>query len=80
MSSGCMLLSANPASDHRVLKPGVHYLDCEPNAELIRGQLEEIAQDHRRMREIAQAGSERVRGCMDVRRGVRDKLSKMGWR
>ena len=74
-----MLLSANPASDYRVLAPDIHYLECEPSVEMFQSRLEELAWDHRLMREIAGAGSERVRGRMDVRHGVAAKLQKMGW-
>jgi glycosyltransferase involved in cell wall biosynthesis len=79
MSSGCLLLSANPASDNRVLEPDVHYLECEPDASRLQQVLQEIASDPRRLRGIAQAGSDRVRSRMDVRRGVRSKLAHMGF-
>jgi hypothetical protein len=79
MSSGCLLISANPSTDHRVLTPDVHYLDCEPDAARLQDTLEGIAGDPRRMRTIAQAGSRRVRDRMDVRRGVAAKLAHMGF-
>ena len=30
MSSGCLLVSANPGRDYRILEPGIHYAECEP--------------------------------------------------
>jgi hypothetical protein len=79
MSSGCLLISANPASDHRVLDPDVHYLDCEPDTIRLRQRLLEIAADPERLRCIAQAGSDQVRARMDVRHGARSKLVQMGF-
>jgi hypothetical protein len=79
MSSGCVLISANPAADQRVLTPDVHYLDCEPDPARLRLTLEEIAGDVRRMRRIADAGSRQVRERMDVRQGVAAKLAHMGF-
>lgn len=78
MSSGCLLTSANPAVDHRVLEPALHYLDCEADPVQLRQQLKHIADDPQRMRDIAQAGSDRVRARMDVRQGARSKLIHMG--
>jgi glycosyltransferase involved in cell wall biosynthesis len=79
MSSGCLLVSANPASDHRVLTPGAHYLECEAEPRRLQELLEEIARDPTRWRGIADAGSQRVRGRMDIRRGVASKLAYMGF-
>ncbi len=36
ISSGCLLVSANPAGDRRVLLPGVHYLECDPDPDRLR--------------------------------------------
>jgi hypothetical protein len=79
MSSGCLLISANPASDHRVLTPGKHYLDCDPDVEQLRARLQQIVGAVASMRQIADAGSLQVRDRMDVRRGVAQKLSHMGF-
>ena len=78
MSSGCLLVSSNPAADHRVLEPAVHYLECESSIVVLREVLEGLAQDPRQMQVIAQAGSEQIRRRADVRRGMRSKLLKMG--
>ncbi len=79
MSSGCVLVSSNPASDNRVLEAGVHYLECEPDAVMLAQLLQQIASDPSLLRHIAQAGSARVRERMDVRAGIREKLVHMGF-
>lgn len=78
MASGALLLSANPAGDHRVLTPGEHYLEVPASAEAFRAALLELAADPDRTRRIATAGSDRVREQMDVRRGIELKLRAMG--
>jgi glycosyltransferase involved in cell wall biosynthesis len=78
MSSGCLLISANPTEDHRVLTPDVHYLEREPDPDVLRSTLVEMATDLDRARVIAEAGSEQVRRCMDVRRSCAAKLQHMG--
>jgi len=78
MCGGVLLLSANPAGDHRILAPGEHYLELPATPEAFRGALRELAADPRRARRIAEAGSEQVRGQMDVRRGIALKLEAMG--
>ena len=79
MSSGCLLVSANPAADHRVLTPGEQYRDCPPDPARLCTALHELAGDMGTAERIAAAGSARVRGRMDVRRGVIAKLAHMGF-
>jgi glycosyltransferase involved in cell wall biosynthesis len=78
MCGGVLLLSANPAGDHRVLTPGEHYLELPATPEAFRGALWELAADPERARRIATAGSAQVREQMDVRRGIELKLAAMG--
>jgi glycosyltransferase involved in cell wall biosynthesis len=78
MSSGCLLVSANPHGDHRVFEPGVHYIECAADATTLRQTLRELAQDPRGMRRIAAAGAARARERMDVRLGVEAKLTRIG--
>jgi hypothetical protein len=78
MSGGVLLLSANPAADHRVLRPGEHYLELPPEPGAFRAALLELEADFSRGRGIAEAGSNRVREQMDVRRGIGQKLEAMG--
>jgi hypothetical protein len=78
MSSGLLLLSANPAGDHRVLTPGEHYIELSAESDAFRWKLLELAGDPERTRRLAEAGSNRVREQMDVRRGVAQKLEAIG--
>jgi len=78
MSSGCLLVSANPLGDHRVFQPGVHYIECPPDATALRDVLCGLVKDPQTMRRIAEAGAARVREKMDVRLGVSVKLTRMG--
>jgi glycosyl transferase family 1 len=78
MSSGCLLVSANPLGDHRVFEPGVHYIECAADATTLRERLRDLAKDPRGMRRIADAGAARVRERMDVRLGVETKLARIG--
>ena len=78
MSSGCLLVSGNPIHDHRALEPGVHYIEIPSDSRELRAQLVVLARDVQRMRQIAGAGSSRVRECFDVRAGTAFKLEKMG--
>ena len=78
MSSGVLLVSANPEHDHRVFEAGRHYVECGNDADRLRLMLLELAGDPERMREVAVTGSERVRERMDVRRGAARKLELMG--
>ena len=77
VSGGVLLVSANPASDHRVLTPGEHYIELPAEAGAFREALLELAADPERTQRIAQAGSDRLREQMDVRRGMAEKLRLM---
>ncbi len=79
MSSGCLLVSSNPAADRRVLESDVHYLEREPHADVVRATLTELAGDPTHARAIAEAGSRQLRDRMDVHRGVAQKLRLMGF-
>lgn len=79
MSSGCLLVSANPLGDHRVLTPGEHYRECRPDAVLLRAEIEAVAADMTAAERVAGAGAARVRDRMDVRRGAAEKLAHMGF-
>jgi glycosyltransferase involved in cell wall biosynthesis len=78
MSSGALLVSANPAEDHRVLTPEVHYLERPAHPEAIRETLLRLAADPEWTRRLADQGSERVHREMDVRKGIGMKLAAMG--
>jgi hypothetical protein len=79
VSSGCLLVSANPARDHRALTPGEHYVDCAADPDALRRVLHELAADMAAAERLAAAGTARLRACMDVRRGTAEKLDRMGF-
>lgn len=78
MSSGALLISANPAEDHRVLTPEVHYLERPAQRDAVRETLLRLSADPEWTRRVAKQGSDRVRREMDVRRGIGMKLQAMG--
>ncbi|MGH3369491.1 MAG: glycosyltransferase family protein, partial [Nocardioidaceae bacterium] len=77
MSSGCLLLSANPSQDHRRLIAGQHYVECGPDGADVRDAVRAVAGDLGAARALARAGAEQVRRTMDVRLGVEHKLRHM---
>ena len=79
VSSGCLLVSANPAHDHRVLEPGVHYVDCAADPHALREALRALAADMPGTQRLAVTGTARLRERMDVRRGAAEKLAHMGF-
>lgn len=78
MSSGALLISANPAEDHRVLAPEFHYLERPAHPQAFRETLLRLAADPEWTRLVAKQGSDRVHQEMDVRRGIEIKLAAMG--
>jgi glycosyltransferase involved in cell wall biosynthesis len=78
MSGGVLLVSANPAGDHRVLTSGEHYVELPAEVDAFRQTLLELAADPEGTKRMAEAGSDRVRKQMDVRRGVAQKLAAIG--
>lgn len=78
MCGGVLLVSANPADDHRVLTPGEHYVELPAEAAAFRAALLELAADPERTRRIADAGCTQVRTEMDVRKGIGEKLAAIG--
>jgi glycosyltransferase involved in cell wall biosynthesis len=78
MSGGVLLVSANPAGDHRILTPGEHYIELPSEVGPFRQTLLDLAADREPTRRLAEAGSNRVREQMDVRRGVAQKLEAVG--
>jgi glycosyltransferase involved in cell wall biosynthesis len=79
MSSGCLLISANPVRDHRVLRPERDYVECEPDGQRLRSTLQWLAANRALVRALAESGSDRVRERMDVRHGAAYKLAHMGF-
>jgi hypothetical protein len=78
MSSGALLISANPGEDHRVLTPEVHYLERPAQPDAVRETLLRLSADPEWTRRVAKRGSDRVHQEMDVRLGIEMKLRAMG--
>ncbi len=78
MSSGCLLVSANPDGDHRALRPGIDYLEVPATPVAVADAVRSMLEDPDRAGAIARSGSERVRETLDVRRGAAERLALMG--
>lgn len=78
MSSGCLLISANPQEDHRVLQPGSHYVDCSADPSALRSAIMAASADPAAAQRTAEEGSRKVRDQMDIRRSAELKLRHMG--
>jgi hypothetical protein len=79
VSSGCLLVSANPLGDHRILVPDEHFVECAADPEPLRAALLRLAADVPAAQRLAAAGTARLRERMDVRAGAAEKLAHMGF-
>jgi glycosyltransferase involved in cell wall biosynthesis len=79
MSSGCLLVSANPGNDHRVLRPGVDYVECAATPEAFADAVFHAATNPEWAATIARSGARRVRERMSVRSGATERLRLMGF-
>lgn len=80
MATGMCLVTSNPRAEHRVVRPGEHYVevpDRDPDA--LARTLRELRDDPERRRRVAISGMQRIREVMAVDRGVADKLEAMGF-
>jgi glycosyltransferase involved in cell wall biosynthesis len=78
MSSGCLLITANPDADHRVLAPGVDHIETTATETALADAVRRVLADAGAAAAIAESGSRRVRERLDVRVGVRARLAIMG--
>lgn len=78
MSSGCLLVTANPVGDHRTLEPGIHHLEPDATDEAFAAAVRRAIGEPHAAARIAAAGAARVRERMDVRRGARERLRLLG--
>jgi glycosyltransferase involved in cell wall biosynthesis len=78
MSSGCLLISSNPDGDHRVLRPGVDYLEIAATAEAVAAAVRRVLADPAAATRMAASGAKRARARLDVRVGVAERLRLMG--
>jgi glycosyltransferase involved in cell wall biosynthesis len=77
MSSGCLLVSANPGNDHRVLRPGVDYLERPATPEAFAAAVRWAFEHPAEAAAIAASGSARVHERMDIRQDARRRLRLM---
>jgi glycosyltransferase involved in cell wall biosynthesis len=80
MSSGVLLISANPASDHRALRPGIDYIESAASAACFADAVRFALSYPDQAAAIAASGAIRVRERMSVKAGVRQRLQLMGLR
>lgn len=79
MSSGLLLISANPEADHRFLRPGVDYLERPATAEAFADAIRWALDHPSEAAAIAKRGADRVREHYDVRNGALRRLELMGF-
>ena len=78
LSSGCLLLTANPDRDHRALRPGVDHVELEATSGAFADAVRSVLADPRAAATIAESGARRVRDALDVKAGVAARLELMG--
>src|SRR4051812_9321083 len=77
VSSGLLLLTANPDADHRAMRPGVDHLEIPATAEAFADGVRGILADPGAAAAIAASGARRARERLDVRVGARARLEAM---
>ena len=78
LSSGCLLISANPERDHRALRPGIDYMEVRASASEFAGAVRWVLANPAGAAELAASGARRIRERLDVRAGARARLELMG--
>ena len=79
MSTGCLLVSANPRSDHAVLTPGRTHVELDdPSPEKLAGALERLLADRDGAAATAAEGQRVARAELDVLRAMRSRLELLG--
>lgn len=79
MSSGCLLVTANPRDERRALRAGVDHLERPATPDAFAAAVLEVLADPAMAGTIARSGAERVRERFDVRAGARERLALMGF-
>ena len=77
-SSGCLLITANPDSDHRALRPGIDYVEVPATPEAFAEAVRDVLTNPAPATAIAGSGARRVRERLDVRVGAAGRLAIMG--
>jgi glycosyltransferase involved in cell wall biosynthesis len=78
-SSGCLLISANPDGDRRVMRPGVDHLEPAATADAFASAIVGVLADPGAAAAVAESGARRVRERLDVRVGAAARLALMGF-
>ncbi len=79
-SSGLLLVTANPESDHRYLRPGTDHVEVPPTADAVADAVRAVLADPDAAATTAESGAQRVREQLDVRRGAAARLELMGFK
>jgi Glycosyl transferase family 2 len=79
VSSGLLLLTANPEADHRYLRPGTDHIELPATASAIADAVRGVLADPGAASALAESGASRVREKLDVRRGAAKRLALMGF-
>jgi glycosyltransferase involved in cell wall biosynthesis len=79
VSSGLLLLTANPDRDHRHLTPGRDHVELTPTALAFADAVRSVLADPAAAQVIAASGARTVRERLDVRAGADARLALMGF-
>jgi Glycosyl transferase family 2/Glycosyl transferases group 1 len=79
VSSGLLLLTANPDRDRRRLRPGIDLIELPATAEAFADAVRAVMRDPRTAAAVAESGARRVRERLDVRIGAAARLELMGF-
>ncbi len=78
VSSGCLLVSANPDADHRSLRPSVDYIEVPATSTAFADAVRSVLADPATAAAVAASGATRIRERLDVRVGAVTRLELMG--
>ncbi len=77
-SSGCLLISANPDGDDRVMRAGVDHLEPAATPDAFAAAIGRVLADPAAAAAVAESGARRVRERLDVKVGAAARLALMG--
>lgn len=78
VSSGLLLMTANPEADHRAMRPGTDHVEVDATPAAVGQAIESVLADPHAAAAVAASGARRVRERFDVRRGASTRLTLMG--
>ena len=79
VSSGLLLITANPDGDHRQLRPGIDLIELPATAEAFADGVRSVLANPDAAATISESGARRVRERFDVRIGATARLALMGF-